>query len=201
MYFIHVQTNVLVFTQTIFNVTMLEKDFRTDKHILSTFQVFESNILCVRKYIINKNYIQSFGDIVLLILCNALQTKLTILNEKGSDQCNIVTVTPYYLLTTHRSITIHRKGDHYNGVVPMYHETDTVPETPELYKSITSKNPQGYQGLGCFLEPDNDGTPISGTEKQQPAVNMVISTDFVHHKSVTGYPLSTRNPSVESRLT
>ena len=88
----------------------------------------------------------------------------------------------------------------------MYHRTDTVPETRELFKSMPSKNPPRVpravtQNLDASLVPDNDGIPVSGTQKQQAVVNMVKTTDNIHHNSVTGSSLSTRNPPMETRLT
>ena len=76
------------------------------------FQTFLSN------YIYRKSYNNSFGDLVPLIAANTLKVELIVLKKLPNDLCEIWNILPTNSLTSAKSIVIHKKGDHFNGVLP-----------------------------------------------------------------------------------
>ena len=67
-------------------------------------------------YIKHKRYNSDICDIIPIVIANALKLKLKILNEKRHDSFETTIVEPFS--ASHTGVLfIHRKGDHYNGVV------------------------------------------------------------------------------------
>ena len=67
-------------------------------------------------YIKHKRYNSDICDIIPIVIANALKLKLNILNEKRHDSFETTIVEPFSASNT-GVLFIHRKGDHYNGVV------------------------------------------------------------------------------------
>ena len=67
-------------------------------------------------YIKHKIYNSDNCDIIPIVIANALKLKLNILNEKRHDSFETTIVEPFSASNT-GVLFIHRKGDHYNGVV------------------------------------------------------------------------------------
>ena len=87
----------------------------------------------LRKYLIEKSYNQSFGDLVPVIAANALKVCLTILNESPNGQFSFIMVAPSPM-PLHKLI-LHRKGEHYNGIVPTtfcQQISSKATDTPEM---------------------------------------------------------------------
>ena len=69
-----------------------------------------------KTYIKHKRYNSDICDIIPIVIANALKLKLKILNEKRHDTFETTIVEPFS--ASHTGVLfIHRKGDHYNGVV------------------------------------------------------------------------------------
>ena len=67
-------------------------------------------------YIKHKRHNSDICDIIPIVIANALKLKLKILNEKRHDSFETTIVEPFS--ASHTGVLfIHRKGDHYNGVV------------------------------------------------------------------------------------
>ena len=69
-------------------------------------------------YLNEKNYNQAFGDVVPLVISNALKVQLDILNETSSTKATLVSIKPTY--NENETILLHRSGQHYNGLVKDY---------------------------------------------------------------------------------
>ena len=67
-------------------------------------------------YIKHKRYNSDICDIIPIVIANALKLKLNILNEKRHASFETTIVEPFSASNT-GVLFIHRKGDHYNGVV------------------------------------------------------------------------------------
>ncbi len=89
-------------------------------HFLQT-QNRASLFTSLRSYLINTHYDQSLGDIVPSVICNALKVNLNIYNESQDHNCETINVSPWNV--TPISIDIHRRSDHYNGILPCTTQT------------------------------------------------------------------------------
>lgn len=69
----------------------------------------------LRSYLIDKQYNLDFGDIVPLIIANAFHVNLEIFNEVNFNRFENVVVSSE--IASDFCLKIHRKGDHYNGLV------------------------------------------------------------------------------------
>ena len=83
----------------------------------------------LRQYILYKQFNNQFGDIAPLILSNATGTTINIINELQHHSIEEIDIKPR--VPTDRTISIHRKGDHFNGL-------NFTPKSPTI-QSTTSK--------------------------------------------------------------
>lgn len=84
---------------------------------------YQESFLChLKEYLFNKRYNTWFGDCVPLITANALRVDVTILNERDelpSGMCRLDTLEYFNSSPSETPIIIHRRGNHFNGVVPL----------------------------------------------------------------------------------
>ena len=80
----------------------------------------KSLIKGMRKYLLSRSYNQSYGDIVPVVIVNALKQKITVLNENLSDgTVTSIDIVPYNIVNDNStSLMIHHRGEHYNGLIP-----------------------------------------------------------------------------------
>ena len=95
-----------LYTESINNIThYLQFIARNSRSLLTTY---------LRQYILYKQFNNQYGDMVPLILANATSTTIIIINETQHHSYEKITINPR--APTDRSITIHRSGDHFNGL-------------------------------------------------------------------------------------
>ena len=101
----------------------------------NSFALFQG----LRLYLIQRNYKSMFGELVPHIIANALCVNLNIINEKLRDFEYIPIVPRDGADGAVASLTLHRQGEHYNGVGTVLITTVTVPmeasEMPDLSES------------------------------------------------------------------
>lgn len=103
-----------------------------------------SFITGLRKYLICKHYNQDFGDVVPVIISNSLQVRLDIVNEMFHGNTETITIFPSCRSTG--ILTVHRRGDHYNG---LSHITDfSSHDTSEVKRVYTSETLRSHQLAG-----------------------------------------------------
>ena len=93
-----------IFTEAV-NNAHLYVPFLPTKHSL-----FEG----LRHYLIDKQYNHAFGDLVPLVIANAVSVNLNVFNDKcknGYDMINLVPRSNSCI-----SLDLHRSGDHYNAI-------------------------------------------------------------------------------------
>ena len=71
----------------------------------------------LRRYILDRHYDQSVGDIVPTIIANALQVKVDIVNVSSTGSYDVLSICPTSCLSHTGQIMVHRDGDHFNGLV------------------------------------------------------------------------------------
>ena len=71
----------------------------------------------LRSYLLDRHYNSDFGDVVPFAIANALRIKLNIINQRD-NQFEYVPVLPR--CDAIASLTLHRQGEHYNGVGPCH---------------------------------------------------------------------------------
>ena len=112
------------------------------------------------KYLIQRHYNQSFGDIVPFICANALNVRIRIFNEISSATEEIYVTPPSVYSIT---VSVRRQNDHYDAVVPcprdmqmahsdVHHETtvaiENKPEVSHLsYSSFFLHSLSGYSNI------------------------------------------------------
>ena len=69
----------------------------------------------LNKYLLQKCYNSSYGDIIPLIIANAFKAKLFILNETHGNSFEKFEITPCNCEPIHE-VYLHRINDHYNGI-------------------------------------------------------------------------------------
>ena len=75
----------------------------------------ESLLSLLHKYMLQKKYDTSFGDILPNIIANTLRINLSIIDQSGNafHKINV----PPTVVNTSSTVALHRIGDHYNGLV------------------------------------------------------------------------------------
>lgn len=92
----------------------------TNVNIYSSFLVpaTTSNLIHgLKHYVLHKRYNQSFGDIAPLIVSNTLNIDLNIVNERNDSTVQQLTVHSSNGKPSVGHLNIHRKADHFNGLV------------------------------------------------------------------------------------
>lgn len=98
----------------------------------------------LRSYILDRHYNQGFGDLVPSVISNALNTRLIILDEGPQKSFGEIIVSPR--TEPSNTITIHRQGDHYNGIIkynldppPVQSVSHRIQYNADFLKSLRDK--------------------------------------------------------------
>ena len=99
-------------------INIIEKELQDHSELYLGFYTKSSEEFFseLSNYIKHKRYNSDICDIIPIVIANALKLKLKILNEKRHDSFETTIVEPFSAFHT-GVLFIHRKGDHYNGVV------------------------------------------------------------------------------------
>ena len=128
------QLNIHLDLNTIKSAIFIETVSKVD-HYVHFILPGEKLLICLRKYIINKNYNNSLGDLLPLIIANALSVNIKILDQ-NNKLAEIIDIYPTSGLTL-TTITLHRHGDHYNGLTHNYlPSTCTGPPSSTLTSGV-----------------------------------------------------------------
>ena len=76
----------------------------------------------LRKYLLDRQYNQLFGDLVPIICANALDVNIKILNIINYQETQVLDVIPRK--STQQTVVIQRVNDHYNAVTPRPYQHD-----------------------------------------------------------------------------
>ena len=116
----------LIFIETVSKAEYYEQFLSSEDKLL----------LSLNKYIIDKNYNTSFGDLLPLIIANTFTIHLKIINQEHST-AHIINISPTSGAAS-STIILHRQGDHYNGLVPKHkHHIINTPKTPDHLFSVS----------------------------------------------------------------
>ena len=139
----------------------------------------------LHQYIVNKCYNTPLGDLLPLIIANALSVKLTILNQYR-DTFQFINVSPPHEETT-ITLTLHRRDEHYNGVA-----YKSGPKRSPLDSSVIHRQQprpvvnQSSPASSSTLEPDH-GDNINQCP-QAPSSYHDLSRNVDHSKIVYQIP-------------
>ena len=101
----------LLYTESVTNINQyIQFTTNPSRSLFSTY---------MRQYIIYKCYNNAYGDLAPVILANAINTTITVINENHDHTIHETVIHPRVL--TNRKIIIHRKAEHYNGFKPKTH--------------------------------------------------------------------------------
>ena len=126
----------------------------------STYIPHTESLLCLlHKYFLQKKYDTSLGDILPNIIANTLRINLSILNQSG-NAFHKINILPT-VATTDITVTIHRSGDHYNGLVGRLdnHRQQPRPVVGQLV---------GLGNINCTVEQ-------YGEQKNEPSTTTIHS--------------------------
>ena len=101
------------------------------------FLDFNSNLQYVKSvsdYVIHRIYDSAFGDLIPLVIANAISLTLRIINANVKDDTQDIVVSPSSGQSM-KTITIHRDADHYCGVMTKTIKTYTKSELISLRSS------------------------------------------------------------------
>ena len=70
----------------------------------------------MQAFLVDRHYDQSFGDLVPMILANALGLQINIIDERDDGSLNEMVMSPEGGLI--QCIHIHRRDEHFNGLIP-----------------------------------------------------------------------------------
>ena len=110
----------------------------------------------LRQYLLYKNYNNSYGDIVPLIIANTLGVKLVIIDESCNSCFKLHEIAPRSIPI--HIIFLHRKQDHYNGIKKNSASSLCIHPSNHQYSSATTSAHQSR---------DNSVQPIRSGEKPQ----------------------------------
>ena len=168
-----------IFTESVTNVDLYIPYFEggripTFLHGLST-------------YLLQKQYNQTFGDVVPSIIANALNIHLQIINQNndGSVQNIDIIPDPRHGSSPPDHVTIHRKSDHYSAVeyIPAIEHSTLSAEN--LLSSAASK--EIYSGFD-LNESLGDGVPHCGSDPHVSLDEVPLSAAAPH--SGSGFDLN-----------
>ena len=141
-----------------------------------------------KSYLLHRNYDSDFGDALLLVLANALNIKLNILNETLQHGFDVVPVIPR--CNAQASLTLHRQGDHYNGICPIFGADAQSPsETcgdvaipirprPTNGADHDCPNPTVPSTLDCHLSSQDDPSPDTATQNARRTYSVEFMRDI-----------------------
>lgn len=146
----------------------------------------------MRTYLLEMKYNQSFGDIAPIITANALKISLIILNEGTSSQYTTVFINPDVSL--YGSLLLHRRGDHYNGITPTCHPSESpscvimnkVHLHPEKQLYHSTSDQQTYEAATCPSprSSKNLHNIRCSSSPGNPPVCLLLNTQSVCNKAV-----------------
>ena len=154
-------------------------------------------------YIKYKRYKSDIGDVIPSVIANCLNVVINILNEDHNGNYELRDVHPLET-TGNGSVYIHRKGDHYNGIVyrsaRFVHVSSSkelsfaCPESSSVVTSIVSKTASGH-----YSPPS---ARSSGSATSYPPLTVHSPVPSMHHglsapPCCPSYDVP-RPPSVES---
>ena len=114
-------------------------------------------------YIKHKIYNSDICDIIPIVISNALKLKLNILNEKRHDSFE-TTIVEQFTASNIGVLFIHRKGDHYNGV--MYR---IYPQTVQSALHPPSARPPSCSTGSTLATRPTRVRPLSSSARADPA--------------------------------
>ena len=118
----------------------------------------------LRQYIIYKNYNNQYGDIAPLIIANALQITLIIIDESLNNSINRFQVQPRFC--SNRTIYLHRKQDHYNGIRSITPFSSTAIPTSDSKIQTDTSVPTAIQDSAAYTSKPTVKTHIRYTSDQ-----------------------------------
>ena len=97
----------------------------------SNFQLFKG----LRDYLLHKKYNQDFGDIVPIIISNAFDIELGILNVSDEDCIQEISVAPR---SNQSEYLVHRHRYHFNGITFNKEQQQVLQYSADFLKSLHS---------------------------------------------------------------
>ena len=141
-----------------------------------------------KSYLLHRNYDSDFGDALPLVLANALNIKLDILNETLHHGFDVVPVIPR--CNAQASLTLHRQGDHYNGIGPIFGVDVQSPCEPCSDVAIPIRprptngadpdgpNPTVPSTLDCHFSSQDDPSPDTATQNARRTYSAEFMRDI-----------------------
>ena len=147
----------------------------------------------LHRYLIHKEYNQRFGDAVPLIISNALHIDIDIVNEGMSGDYDVINVSPFTSQSIGK-IAVHRRHDHFNGLVPADQRLAPKPKlqySGDLLRSLQPANSKVHRTVRKTLfklsiwkpqTPQQQMTPCALTSSVSPTDTVAIAAGK-HQKS------------------
>ena len=92
----------------------------------------------MKNYLLYKQYNSDYGDILPLVIANAFNIDLHILNENEDGTYDKIVINAWNSSTVSASIYLHRIKDHYNGIA-IYHKFSLIQSRANVRTTTPSK--------------------------------------------------------------